>query len=287
MSNDPLPSPEISVARTTDADYEAIYAELMATERGRAFLREYANRRRLPETNKLVAIIRRLDAAVHENSQPSLPPALAREIADLVSAIEQVEAAVSASARSLNDVHFAVERAQDIAVTLPGSGTEATMRETLDAAISEIVGAIVPHDAAIARSLGAAALAHELMRRVDDIIAHQVAAEPGFGARSPAGEMSAESIGERLDNTAGDSAAAHVAGMPRQRQRLPSPLPDPQAPVGVHNDPGESFAPASPPVPNPIEGQTTYANPIQRATSADALAALHALSEEEIIALFS
>jgi len=44
MSNDPLSLPQMlaeSPAEADDADYEAIYAEITATERGRRFLIEY------------------------------------------------------------------------------------------------------------------------------------------------------------------------------------------------------------------------------------------------------
>jgi hypothetical protein len=289
MSNDPLPLPDRVTGPTAQADYEAIYTEIMATERGRNFLREYASRQRQPETNTLIAIIRRLEAAMRENSQPSLPGALTRGLADLGAAIGQIESALSASANSLHDVHVAAERLQDAAMTLHQRKIEAELRDTLEAAIGEVGSAIMRHDAAAAHALGLAALIRELARSLNDIVARPAAADSG-AARPAADESRAFDsrdlpASERLHHTAPDSAGGN--GSPLQLDQLHKLLPDLQAELGPQDDPGELFGAPSLPVPSPLQEETAHARPIPRAQRGDPLAALHALSEEEIIALFS
>jgi hypothetical protein len=56
MANDPHLSK--NTVPPNDADYEAAHAEIMATERGRRFLIEYATRNRHPDTRILVSTIR-------------------------------------------------------------------------------------------------------------------------------------------------------------------------------------------------------------------------------------
>jgi hypothetical protein len=284
MSNDPLPLPDRLSGPTTQPDYAVIYAEIMATERGRNFLRDYASRQRQPETNTLIAIIRRLEAAMRENSPPSLPGAFTRGLADLGAAIGQIEAALSAGANSLHDVHVAVESLQDIAMTLHQREIEAALRDTLEAAIGKVSGAIMGHDAAAARALGLAALMRELARGLNDIVARPATADSGV-ARPAADDSRALPAAERLHHTAPDSVGGN--GSPLQLEQLHKPLPDLQAELGPQDDPSELFEAPSLPVPSPLKEEAAPALPISRARRGDPLAALHALSEEEIIALFS
>jgi hypothetical protein len=298
MSNNPLPLRDILATPTTEADYEAIYAEIMATERGRGFLREYASRQRYPDTNKLVSTIARLEAAMRENSPPTLPATFARGLADLAASIGQIEAVLAASVRSLPDVHFAVERIQDIAMALRQREVEATLCDTLEAAIREVGDAILRNNVAAARALSAAALLRELAHRVNDMVARAAMAEPGVAAPPAADEVRAKSAAERLHDTARDPASAAVevrsaaeddVGSPLQLRPLHPTLPDPQAMVGSQEDPDELFEPteSKPPPAAPSPQPRGNANPIPRAALDDPLAALHALSEEELIALFS
>jgi len=291
MSNDQLPLPDRLPEPTTQPDYNAIYAEIMATERGRNFLREYASRQRQPETSKLVAIIRQLDAAMRENSPPPLPDALIRGFADLGAAVGQIEGALSAN--SLNDVHVAVERLQDIAMTLDQREIEAALRGMLEAAIGEVGHAIMRHDATAARALGLAVLMRELARGLNDIIARPATAESGdarsavYDSRafdSRASDSRDLPAAERLHDTVPHSASGD--GSPLHMEQLHKPLPDPQAELGPQDDAGELFG-ASMPVPSPVQEEAAHVRSIPRAQRGDPLAALHALSEEEIIALFS
>ncbi len=67
MPNDPLHFDNLA-GPPNDADYQAAYAEITATERGRRFLIEYAIRNRHPDTHILVSTIAHLEVPV------GLPP---------------------------------------------------------------------------------------------------------------------------------------------------------------------------------------------------------------------
>ena len=170
MSNDPQPLPDILTAPPQDAEYEAVYAEIMATERGRGFLMEYANRNRDPDTHALVSTIARLEAAMRDSARPQLPAVLAGALADVAAAIEQIEAMLSASPTSAPAVHFAAERIQDIAAALRRREVETALCDALETASREVGDAVVRNDAAAARASSAAALLRDLARRVHEMI---------------------------------------------------------------------------------------------------------------------
>jgi len=351
MPSDHLPLPDFLAATPNDADYEAVYAEVMATERGRSFLAEYANRNRHPDTHRLVSTIARLEAAMHEDPRAQMPVALARGLADLATTIKQIEAVLLASGTSAPDIHFAVERIQDIAMALRQREVEAALCDTLEAAIREVGDAIVRNDAAAGRAVSAAALLRELARRVNDMIA--LAAPIAVSETKPVERLpdvetlrdaDAERFGDTVQTSATDPFDASVSGEVDARSLLQSvpvhpPVRDSQAPVEPKEDPPQLFEPVPLPVPSPLDGrievtratdrdgdagepvsaepsmmsvdvdamgskappasapsppspqppvdETPAAPAVPPAASYDPLAALRALSEEELIALFS
>jgi hypothetical protein len=247
MPNDPLPVPEI-LAASQSADYEAVYAAIAATEAGRNFLADYARRHGHQDAHKFVSIIARLEAAVHAGQPPHLLATLAEGFADLVAAIQRIEAVLSPSTQSTPDVHFAVERIQDIAAAVRSRDVEAALCDSLEAAIREVGDAIVRGDAAAAGALSAAHLLRDLARRAENM-----------SALLATGQIGAP---ERFDDTAPQPAAG--ADVPAVQQAESSAQPC----IGGNLDIG---AQSQPP----------------RAAFDDALAPLLALSEEELIALFS
>ncbi|HUC49129.1 MAG TPA: hypothetical protein VMA30_07045 [Xanthobacteraceae bacterium] len=76
-----------------EAEYNAVYAAVTATERGRWFLAEFANRNRKADTDVILAAIARIDAAVRAGAAP--PAALQREalVTTLATAAAAVEVA--------------------------------------------------------------------------------------------------------------------------------------------------------------------------------------------------
>src|ERR1700722_19219364 len=97
MSIDPLLSPALPTGPSHEAEYDAVYAAVTETERGRWFLSEYAKRNRRADTDLVAAAIARMEAAVCGDAPqssaaapPSPPPTAA--------AIERIEAAIAAKA---------------------------------------------------------------------------------------------------------------------------------------------------------------------------------------------
>jgi hypothetical protein len=351
MPSDPLPLPDILAAQPSDADYEAVYTEVMATDRGRRFLAEYANRTRHPETHRLVSTIARLEAAMHDDPRPQMPVAFARGLADLAITIGQIEAVLLTSGTSGRDVHFAVERIEDIAMALRQHEVEAALCDTLEAAIREVGEAIVRNDAGAGRAVSAAALLRDVARRVNDMIA--LAASVAVPEVSPIGrrldvespwDATTERSGDTAETSTPDFVEAHTSDEGDARSLLQSvavhpPVRDSQAPVGAKDDVAGLFEPVLLPVPSPLDGrdeaagtadhegevasepvsaesamsveaaafdamgnnappalaplprppvdETAAAPVVPPAASYDPLATLRALSEEELIALFS
>ncbi len=217
MSTDPVQLSDISAALPDEADYDAIYAELVTTPRGRWFLREYASRNRHADTHMLVGALARVEAAVRGDPLPQIPAALAREFGDLAAAIGRIEAEIAATGMPAGDglaaaAAGAAERIQDVAFALREREVDAALCDALEAAIGEVGAAFTRSDAAAERAQSAAALLRELSGRIDALIAHAVA---GAGAEPLAVADAAQSAAvddEAEEEAAGEDTA--VAGTP-------------------------------------------------------------------------
>jgi hypothetical protein len=86
MSSEPLARPEIAAEAPIDMDYEAVYAAVTATERGRWFLAEYARRNRDADTDRVLGAIARMESAIRGAlaQTPGLFSRNSREIAEVV-----------------------------------------------------------------------------------------------------------------------------------------------------------------------------------------------------------
>jgi hypothetical protein len=63
-----------------EAEYNAVYAAVTATERGRWFLAEYANRNRSADTDLVMAAIARIEAAIGAGASPQLATSVTRDL---------------------------------------------------------------------------------------------------------------------------------------------------------------------------------------------------------------
>ena len=105
MSSDPLAQADIWTGAPNDTEYDAVYAAVTATERGRWFLTQYANRNRHADTQLLVDAMARIEAAVRADAPASeaTPPAAdaAAAVAEHASAdASQAESAVAEATES-------------------------------------------------------------------------------------------------------------------------------------------------------------------------------------------
>ena len=183
MPNDPLALPQILAGLPDEAGYDAVHSALMATERGRRFLSEYADRNRHADTTAIVSAIARIEAALRGEGPPRADAA--GDLMEIAAAIDRIGAALAAGATPASDISAAIERLLDIAFMLHERPVEATLCDGLDAAIREISQANMRSESTAAGVREAAELVRALTGRVREMMALSSTAR---GAPQPAGE---------------------------------------------------------------------------------------------------
>ncbi len=114
-----------------EAEYNAVYAAVTATERGRWFLAEYANRNRSADTDLVMAAIARIEAAIGAGASPQLATSVKR---DLTAAAAPILAA-RADAGERDDDFVSAQRS-------PSLGGIAAVEAKKDRDYSDAVAAI-------------------------------------------------------------------------------------------------------------------------------------------------
>jgi hypothetical protein len=96
MSSQTLAQSDEAAGPPSEAEYNAVYAAVTATERGRWFLKEFANRNRSADTDLIVAAIARIEAAIAGGVAPQAAQVRdqVRDLALAAAAVEPVRAAV-------------------------------------------------------------------------------------------------------------------------------------------------------------------------------------------------
>lgn len=75
MSSDPVASAAPSDGPPSESDYDAVYAALSATARGRRFLAEYARRSRTEDVRIVLSALARIAASMPASASPLGDPA--------------------------------------------------------------------------------------------------------------------------------------------------------------------------------------------------------------------
>jgi hypothetical protein len=179
MPNDPLA--QILAGLPDEAGYDAVHAALMATERGRRFLTEYADRNRHADTTAIVSAIARIEATLRGEGPPRADAA--GDLMEIAAVIDRIGAALAAGTTPASDISAAIERLLDIAFMLHERPVEATLCDGLDAAIREISEANMRSGSTAAGSREAAELVRALAGRVREMMALA-----SRGGSQPAGE---------------------------------------------------------------------------------------------------
>src|SRR5271169_1910226 len=169
MPNDPLALPQILAELPDEAGYDAVHAALMATEHGRRFLTEYADRNRHADTTTIVSAIARIEATLRGEGPPRADAA--GDLMEIAAAIDRVQAAFAAGTTPAPDVSAAIERLLDIAFMLHERPVEPTLCDRLDAAIREISEANMRSESTAEGVREAAELMGALAGRVREMIA--------------------------------------------------------------------------------------------------------------------
>jgi hypothetical protein len=238
MPNDPLALPQILAGLPDEAGYDAVHAALMATERGRRFLSEYADRNRHADTAAIVRAIARIEAALRGEGPPRVDAA--GDLMEIAGAIDRIGAALAAGTPPASDVSAAVERLLDIAFMLHERPVEATLCDGLDAAIGEISQANMRSESTAAGIREAAELVGALAGRVREMMALSSAAR---GTHQSAGENVDATSGAgffELATTDGETFAQAVAelaaSLPTLREAPSEPVeaaPEPESGQGA------------------------------------------------------
>jgi hypothetical protein len=240
MPNDPL---ALILAGLPDkADYDAVHAAIMATERGRRFLTEYADRNRHADTATIVGAIARIEATLRGEG-PRRADATG-DLMEIAAAIERVQAAFAAATTPAPDISAAIERLLDIAFMLHERPVEPTLCDRLDAAIREISDANMRSESTAEGVREAAELVRALASRVREMMALASATR---GAPRPAGanvDSTSDAGFFELATNDGETFAQAVAELAAS---LPALTDAPSEPVEA--------APAPVPAPEPESGE--------------------------------
>jgi hypothetical protein len=132
MSQDPLALAGFTSAARHEAEYDAVYAAVTATERGRWFLSEYADRNRAANTDLVVAALERIEAAIggitarSEPAHPEITVANGRHDADAADAVP------------IAKIIDATERIADVSFRLRERLVDASLCDDIEGAAREI-----------------------------------------------------------------------------------------------------------------------------------------------------
>ena len=240
MPNDPLAL--ILAGLPDEADYDAVHAAIMATERGRRFLTEYADRNRHADTATIVSAIARIETTLRGEGPPRADAT--GDLMEIAAAIERVQAAFAAATTPAPDVSAAIERLLDIAFMLHERPVEPTLCDRLDAAIREISDANMRAESTAEGVREAAELVRALASRVREMMALASAMR---SAPRPAGanvDSTSDAGFFELATNDGETFAQAVAELAAS---LPALTDAPSEPVEA--------APAPVPAPEPESGE--------------------------------
>jgi len=261
MPNDPLALPQILAGLPDEADYDAVHAALVATERGRRFMTEYADRNRHADTTAIVSAIARIEAALRGEGPPHADAA--GDLMEIAGAIDRIGAALAAAMPPVCDVSAAIERLLDIAFVLHERPVEATLCDGLDAAIREISQANMRSESTAAGVREAAELVGALAGRVREMMAFSSAVR---GTHQPAEENVAAASGAGFFALATNDGETFAQAVAELAASLPALADAPSEPVEAAPElesgqgaptPAAEIAPSEPveAVPEPESGQ--------------------------------
>jgi hypothetical protein len=145
MSQDPLALAGFNSAARHEAEYDAVYAAVTATERGRWFLSEYANRNRAANTDLVVAALARIEAAIGGITARSDTPAH-----PAIACANGHHSADVADAVPITKIIVAAERIADISFRLRESAVDASLCDDIEGVAREIYEACGPSTANVA-----------------------------------------------------------------------------------------------------------------------------------------
>jgi hypothetical protein len=285
MSGKALALPAIAQPSPADSDFDAICATVMASERGRRFLEEYARRSRATDTRVLLDAIRRIEGVVRAERSQRADLELRSDLLDMATAIAQTRAEVTAIkpkttgtlAETPHDVFAAAERLKEVAWAMRERGLDFATCGQIEELASAVLSASALRDPADRRAHKLAEVLTYLEARIGSMINACAPAVIPPGSAAQGSEPGLPDIEADLFETPAETASATVLANEADATD-----------VGT-----EASAPA--PTPVVVQGAARIAVPTAPSKSppmsfrplGDPLTALRALSDEERIALFT
>jgi hypothetical protein len=287
MSSDPLAQADIWTGAPSDTEYDAVYAAVTATERGRWFLAEYANRNRHADTQLLVDALARIEDAVRTDAPTQIASGVAPAAADVVAAVVEPGPATVT---------------QDAGVAAEATDYDLARAFKAELAENDEFAAAV---AALASSLTLLAEKDEPALAEKDELAPDPQSQPAVTVIPPPDYTEASApppVKAQADPSPRwyiepPDFVFHRSDQGKNKDEIESPVS--QLPAGPDDDPAELFEPASNGIAHAENGaaaesavpQLRIANgaapsAAPRPNLNDSLVAIRDLSEEERIALF-
>ena len=260
MPNDPLA--QILAGLPDEADYDAVHAALMATDHGRRFLTEYADRNRHADTTAIVSAIARIEATLRGEGPPRADSA--GDLMEIAAAIDRIQAALAAGTIPTSGVSAAIERLLDIGFMLHERPVEATLCDGLDAAVREIAAANMRSESTAVGVREAAELVRALAGRVREMMALSNALH---GAHQATGENVAATSGAGFFELATNDSETFAAAVAELAASLPAFTDAPSASVEAAPEPTS----APEPMAEPESGEGAPAPAAEIAPSDDVL----------------
>lgn len=134
MSNDASAlSPVQPRSLEEESEFEAIYAAVIESGRGRWFLEEFARRNRNSDTMQVLAAVERIEKVIREQRGSSAPASFRSELLEIAATISQTRSAVAAlppapatseGGSAGSEVSSGLERLQDLAWTMRERGLD-------------------------------------------------------------------------------------------------------------------------------------------------------------------
>ncbi len=322
MSEEPSAISRVAPAPAAQSDYDAICAALMDTGRGRWFLQEYARRNRSAETQLLLAAIQRIEAVICAERDRQAQQGFRNDLLEMAQAITRTRAEVaeirseapsrpqsvppesqaSPRAAPARGVFAAAERIRDVAWAMRGHGFDPSTCEQLEELAASILSASSLCDPGDRRASKLSEVLQYLEHRIDALLeggadaaaAPETAPLPAEAvAAAPEPALPAIKLGEcDGERSLASSAAIGPDQPPSQAAEFLSPTLSQPATADAHAAQAEETTPAQPAASLaarlPADAHPAQsAPPMPPAFAADSLAALEAMSEDELIALFS
>ena len=168
----------IPAALPADEDYDAIYATVIETVRGRWFLEEFAKRNRNAETGAILSAIERIEAVIRGDRTQQAHQSFRLELLEMAKAITDVRAEVPAVGSPQpapppgprSDIFAAAERLRDLIWTQRDRGLDASTCDQIDAIADSILGTAALRDSSDERAGRLGEVLGRLERRINAML---------------------------------------------------------------------------------------------------------------------